>query len=342
MGSLPAIQLEMLRALVACERVLLTGPVAPDGDSIGACLAIQEVLRCRGVRADVAGTASYRYDWMPTADGMVPDGEIEPVYDGVVVLDGDRHRLTAPVRVAFDAATLKGIIDHHASTEASGYTHCWLEPGAASTCEMIYRALGVWNVPLTRTMAQFLYTGAIFDTGGFRYSNTTPDTHRMAAELVGAGVGHAAICTRVLMERRVSGLRLAGHVYSNATFHLEGELAIGYATLDLKSRFQLVDGDLEGVVDQLVHICGVEVAVLLVERGPRNIKYSLRSRGLVNVAHVAGEIAPTGGGHAKASGASINGTVEEAAQLAIDIVAAHLEAADRGEASQLKVSRRGG
>jgi len=337
MRSVQTIQHEMLRGLEACERVLLTGPVAPDGDSIGACLALQHILAKRGVKVDVAGVASYRYDWMPAATAMVPDEQIEPLYDAVVVMDGDRHRLTPPVQEAFSAAKLRGIIDHHASTEAVGYTHCWLDPNAASTCEMLYTALETWDVDLNCTLAELLYTGAIFDTGGFRYSNTTPETHRMAAELVGAGVEHAAICTRVLMERRIGGLRLAGHVYSHATFHLEGELAIGYATLDLKDRFKLVDGDLEGVVDQLVHTCGVEVAILLVERAPQNIKYSLRSRGLVNVAHVAREIAPTGGGHPKASGASIRGTVEQAADRAIEIVAAHLNNADRRQMSRLQI-----
>jgi len=341
MRSALTIHQEMLHGLVACEHVLLTGPVAPDGDSIGACLALQQILATKGVHATVAGTASYRYDWMPEAPNMVPDDAIEPVYDGVVVLDGDRHRLSPLVRDAFEAAKLQGIIDHHASTEPTGYTHCWLNPTAASTCEMLYGALQAWNVPLNRTLAELLYTGAVFDTGGFRYSNTTGETHQMAAALIGAGVEHAAICTRVLMERRISGLRLAGHVYSNATFHLEGELAIGYATLDLRDRFQIIDGDLEGVVDQLVHTCGVEIAILLVERGPRNIKYSLRSRGLVNVAHIARAIAPTGGGHPKAAGASISGTVEEAAALAIDIVRSHLDNADRRKVSRLQLSRHG-
>lgn len=340
MRSVQTIQQDMLQALEGCKRVLLSGPVAPDGDSIGACLALQYILRERGVQVDVAGTASYRYDWMPAADQMVPDDEIRPVYDGVVVLDGDRHRLTPPVATAFAASPIKAIIDHHASTTPAGYTHCWLEHEAASTCEMLYHCLETWNVQLNHTLAELLYTGAIFDTGGFRYSNTTPKTHRMAAALVGAGVEHAAICTRVLMERRVGGLRLVGHVYSNATFHLDGELAIGYATLDLKDTFDIVDGDLEGVVDQLVHTTGVEVAVLLVERGPQNIKYSLRSRGLVNVAHVAREIAPSGGGHPKASGVSIEGTVAEAAQIAIDVIGAHLNAADRAKVSRLQISRR--
>jgi bifunctional oligoribonuclease and PAP phosphatase NrnA len=341
MRDAPSIQRDLLRDLTACSRVLLTGPVAPDGDSIGACLALQRILVSRGVQVDVAGTASYRYDWLPGAPHMVPDDQILPIYDGVVVLDGDRHRLTAPVQEAFAAAPLQAIIDHHASTQDNGYTHCWLDPGAASTCEMLYGALDLWAMPLDQDLAELLYTGSVFDTGGFRYSNTTHATHTMAAALVDTGVEHAAICTKILMERRVSGLRLSGHVFSNATFHLNGELAIGYATLDLRDRFQNIDGDLEGIVDQLVHTCGVEVAILLVERSPRNVKFSLRSRGLINVSQVARAIAPSGGGHPKAAGVSIVGTVQDATDVAVNTVGTFLSRADRRGMSRLQISRRG-
>jgi len=84
-----------LRAAVAQARaVLLTGPIAPDGDSIGACLALAAGLRALGpARIDVAGSVSYRYAWMPGAQGMLPDDQIAADYDLVVDLDGDARRL---------------------------------------------------------------------------------------------------------------------------------------------------------------------------------------------------------------------------------------------------------
>ena len=314
----------LLDALLDAETILLTGPIAPDGDSIGACLALQRILAARGKQATVAGTPSYRYSWLPGADDMVADEAIDGCWDAVVVLDGDRMRLTPPIDTAFQGARIRGIIDHHGSTRPDGYTHAWLEPTAASTCGMLYDALEGWAAELDPTLAVQLYTGAVFDTGGFRYSNTTPETHHMAAALLAAGIPHAQVCTRVLMERRASGLRLAGHVFSHARFLLDGQLAVGRATLDLKHRFDNIDGDLEGIVDALVHVHGVEVAVLLVERSPDEIKYSLRSRGKVDVAMVARELAPTGGGHAKAAGASVPGPVADAEQLAIDVLSKYL------------------
>ena len=216
----------LLEALSGCTRVLLTGPVAPDGDSIGACLALQRLLVRRGVAVDVAGVPAYRYRWMPGALQMLPDSVLEPVYDGVVVLDGDRHRLTPPAATCFQAARVRGIVDHHASTRLDGYTHPWVEHGATSTCEMVFDAL-VTDDMLDRELAELLYVGAIFDTGGFCYSNTTATTHRMAARLLEVGIEHAPICTRVLLERRQSGLRLAGAVFGSAEFYAEGALAVG-------------------------------------------------------------------------------------------------------------------
>lgn len=308
----------LLDALAWARSVLLTGPVGPDGDSVGACLALQGVLRRRGVVATVAGTPSYRYDWLPGAAAMVADVAITPEWDAVVVLDGDRHRLPPPVDVAFNRARIRGIVDHHGSTKPDGYTHVWLDPNASSTCAMIFDQLDDLGVPLDAELAQQLYTGAIFDTGGFRFSNTTPATHRMAARLLETGIDHATIANRVMHERRISGLRLAGHVFEHATLHADGQLAVGRAPLALKARFDNVDGDLEGIVDGLVHILGVEVGVLLVEKEPGEIKYSLRSRGRIDVAAVAQRISPRGGGHKKAAGCSITGTLDEAEARALE------------------------
>ena len=103
--------------------------------------------------------------------------------------------------------------------------------------------------------------------------------------------------------------------------HIDGQLAVGRATLDLKDRFKNVDGDLEGIVDRLVHIIGVKVAFLLVERESGEIKYSLRSRGAVDMADVARELSPRGGGHPKAAGATVPGPVEKAERDALRIIA---------------------
>lgn len=311
----------LVSALRGCARVLLTGPTAPDGDSIGACLALQRVLEAPGREVDVAGDPGFRYRFLPGAAHMVPDDAVTPGYEAVVVLDGDRHRLTRPVARAFDAAAVRGIIDHHASTRCDGYTHAWVEAEATSTCEMLYDAFVADGQPLDPALAELLYVGAIFDTGGFRYSNTTPATHRMAARLLELGIDHAALNARVLMVRRPAGMRAAGEVFTGASFHLGGRLVFGEVSASAARRLELSPGDLEGIVDHLVHVAGVEVAVLASEREGGRVKLSLRSRGLVNVAEVAQRLSPSGGGHAKAAGASMDGTLAAAQAAVVNAVA---------------------
>lgn len=328
---------QLFTELLDAERILLTGPAAPDGDSLGACLALQHVLRRNGAdQCYVAGTTTYRYTWMPGVDTLLTDEAVAARdWDAVVVMDGDRHRLTSSVEQAFARSRIRGIVDHHASTADDGYTHFWVSPTIGSTCEMVYEALTSWGEPLDRTLAECLYTGLIFDTGGFRYSNTRPSSHEMAAELLRLGIDPHAICMRVLMDRNDSGLRLAGDVYRRARFFHDGALCLGTVTLAHQAEFGMVEGDLEGIVESLVQVTGVQVGVLVIEHPEGWVKLSLRSRDAVDVAAVARQIHPSGGGHTKAAGVRSRATVADVTTRVIHAVAAAIANPEpNGDASE--------
>ena len=319
----------LLGALHPGMRVLLSGPVGPDGDSVGACLVLQRWLAMRGVTAAVAGAIPPRYRFLPGATDIIGDGAVTPDYDAVVILDGDRHRLAGQVHEAFARAEVKGIVDHHASTNPDGYTHYWVEADAVSTCEMLYDAMKASGVALDAELAALLYAGSVFDTGGFRYSNTTPHTLRMAAELIEHGIDHADISLRILMQRRMESLRLLGEVISGARSHLDGALVVGRVSLELAKRYRLRPGDLEGVVDALVHVEGVEVGCLLIERRANRVKASLRSGGEQDVGALAHRLVPSGGGHRKAAGAVVDCGLDELENRLVDEVASMLSEAPR-------------
>lgn len=297
---------DLLAAVRRSARVLLTGPEGPDGDSIGACLALQRAFAtlAPGVVVEVAGTPGFRYAWLEGASAMVPDGQVGE-YDGVVVLDGDRHRLPRQVAQAFAAAKWTALVDHHRSSGLDGYTISWLDAKAESTCVMVRTLLATWNVPLDRAYAEALYTGIIFDTGAFRYSNTRAGTHVVAAELLAQGIEHWRICERVLMEKRLPGVRLQARVCDTARPLAGGRVVLGTISRATFAELGADELDVEGIIDTLQHIQGVELAALVVERGDARVKLSLRSRGGVDVAALAQRISPAGGGHAKAAGASI-------------------------------------
>ncbi len=299
--------------------VLLTGPSEADGDSIGACLALARgIRRISRARVDVAGSPSYRYEWLPDANEMIPDARIRGRYDLAVVLDGDRRRIDGSTRRAFGAAQVKGLIDHHGSTDPSRYDIALLDVHAASTCELIYGVLRDWGCPLDRATASLIYAGLIFDTGGFRHSNTTTSTHELAAELLHTGIDHAEISARILVERRLSGVRLLSEVLRSATLHSDGRLAV--ATIRLKDRLNsgAVPGDQYGIVDALLHIRGVRVAGLFVEQGPSRVRVSLRSRDDTNVGRVATRLG--GGGHRRAAGINIEQPLAGSMRLVVELL----------------------
>ncbi len=163
------------------------------------------------------------------------------------------------------------------------------------------------GIPLDRDIAALLYAGIAFDTGSFRYSNTSPATLRRAALLLEKGFDHAAVVATMMVERRWEALQLASEVYRQCRRACDGQLAFGRVPLSEHERLGLVPGDLEGLVDSLVHITGVHVACLIIDRPGGGVKLSLRSRSHVDVASIAEALAPTGGGHAKAAGVLLDG-----------------------------------
>ena len=337
--DIPGFALSLRALCLPGARVLLTGPMDPDGDSIGACLALQRGLRAvTDADVQVAGEPGKRYAWVPGADAMVGDAALEamgsaegslPVdaegslsvdaegstpWDLVVVLDGDRHRLVAGADTAFQTASARGIVDHHRSTTEEGYDVALVDPTAASTCELVYGVLQAWGVPLDADLAALLYTGVVFDTGGFRHSNASPETHRFAAVLLEQGIDHAAIALRVLAERGHAGFRLLGDVIGRTRFFANSQVAIASVPQRVMQRLDAVNEDIEGIVDTLLVTRGVETACLLVEKPDGRVKLSLRSRSRVDVAALAAGLAPGGGCHARAAGVMLAGPLDAAWQ----------------------------
>ena len=201
------------QALEEATSVLFSGPVDPDGDSFGACMALAKASASFSeATLHVAGKANYRYDWLPGAEELITDAQLLDAYDVVVIMDGDRTRLTTGVEKRFASAATTALVDHHQSSSTEGYDVVLLDSGSPSTCEMVYRVLRDWNVALDTDMAVHLYTGIIFDTGGFKHENTQADTHLLAAQLLSLGVKPALIHAKVLHERTSAGLRLLGEI----------------------------------------------------------------------------------------------------------------------------------
>ena len=322
----PESMLSLRQALENAQSVLFTGPVDPDGDSFGACMALARAAASfSGGTMHVTGKANYRYSWLPGADELITDSQLLDDYDVVVVMDGDRTRLTPGVEKRFNSASTTALVDHHQSSSAEGYDVVLLDSGSPSTCEMVYRVLRDWDVALDTDMAIYLYTGIIFDTGGFKHENTQSQTHLLAAQLLDLGVKPAVIHAKVLHERTSAGLRLLGEVLTHAQFCADGAGVVGVIPLSVAGRLGIAPGDTEGIVDALLNTAGVEVACLVREANATTVKLSLRSRTYVNVANLARSLTTMGGGHVRAAGAKILSPLDEVMSQLPDAITKAIE-----------------
>ncbi|MFH1465307.1 MAG: DHH family phosphoesterase [Pseudomonadota bacterium] len=322
---------ELARLAGSARRVLITGPKDVDGDSIGSALALARVLGARtGAGIVVAGECGWRYAELPGAATCVANEAVEGPFDLAIVLDGDRRRLDELLVPFFDAATHTVVIDHHPSTTGQGHSLALLDYGAAATAEIVWRVLEAWGTALDAPLAQLLYTGIIYDTGGLKHSNTTAATLRFAARLLDAGAEHNRVVVRTTCERRPGGLRAFGQVLANVRMVHGDRISVGVVRRALFEHEVPGPGDLDFLVDQILYVVGVEIAILAVERpgaGGQEVKLSLRSRGRVDVGALAHRLHETGGGHMRAAGVVLHGEIDRLLdEVVLPQVVAALEA----------------
>jgi phosphoesterase RecJ-like protein len=198
-------------------------------------------------------------------------------------------------------------IDHHVSGRPYADLN-WIDSGAASVGELVYRLVKAAGATITPEMATCLYTTLLTDTGGFTYGSVRASTFAVAQELVLAGADPIAIAREVCYSTPASKVLLLGAALGN--LKREGRLAWLWVTHQDMVRTCAAEEDCEGLVNVAVGISGVEVAVFLRELPELRIRLSMRSKGKVNVAEIAERMG--GGGHGNAAGCTLDGPLRRA------------------------------
>ena len=324
------VSIERLATVVKkARRVLLAGPVDADGDSIGASLALAEVLRRvhPGLVAIVASGAPVpaRYGFLDGVDQVAGPDELEGPFDVAIVLDGVRHRI-GDIGPFFDAADCQVLVDHHRSSNPADYHLAIWDAQRSSTCELVHEIAchPSFDVPLDGSIAEQLYTGIAFDTGTFRYSNTTPETMRIAATMLSLGIDAQRIIERLFLDTRLEDAVLRGRVLAAVQLDESARVAHGCVTTALIKETGATSEATEGLVSSLVFIEGVQAAALFIEQ-PERIRVSMRSRGQVDVAAIARRLSPQGGGHDRAAGMTLDGSLDEIVERVVGQLLVGLE-----------------
>jgi bifunctional oligoribonuclease and PAP phosphatase NrnA len=230
--------------------------------------------------------------------------------DLIVVLDiSDIARLGMLSGAVKDRGVPVACVDHHVSTGVLPSGPRYVDPGAAATGELIYELAVSNGWPVTLAIARALYVAILTDTGGFRFSNTRPRTLRAAAELLETGVDPEQIYLEVYARAPEGRPRLLAEALQ--TLVVEPEFGLAWVTVPPGSieRLGVSSDDLDGVVEFPRSIEGVRMALLFREIAQGRVKVSLRSVGDVDVAAFAK--AYGGGGHTKAAGLSLPGSLPE-------------------------------
>jgi phosphoesterase RecJ-like protein len=300
----------------------MLGHVHPDADVLGTLLALGTALETQGWEVIYGGPHP-----APGALGFLPGIEryellksVEGRFDVVVLTDcPNPGRTEGLIDQARAAATVVVNIDHHPDNRRYGHVN-WIDTSAAATGEMVYHLLNSLGLPVTPPIATNLFTAIHTDTGSFRYSNVTPATFRIAAELVGAGADPAAVSSAIYERRSVDALRWLGESLARVRVSEDGRVAwLALPSGAVPETFV----ESEELVNYPRSITSVRVACLLRERAGQ-VKVSLRGKGDVDVQRIAARFG--GGGHPNAAGFSVAGSLESVTR---DVLAAVSEAVER-------------
>jgi phosphoesterase RecJ-like protein len=304
----------------------IVGHVRPDGDCIGSQLGLALALQAEGKKVTV-----WNEDFIPqkykflNPDGMFQKPKSGQKFDCVIATDcASFERLGKVGQCVGDRKVLINI-DHHASNTRYGDIN-WVAPYDPSCGELIYHLLKAARWPITKQIADLLFTAVSTDTGSFQYPTTRPGTFHVGAELVTRGADLSKICHEVYQSYPVSRAKLLKHVYSK--FRLTDGDRIAWFWLRKKdfTRTGAESDDTEGLIDHIRDIEPVVVACVFEELEPELTRISLRSKSdKVNVSEICQQFG--GGGHAAAAGARIPGTQLSVQRRVIAAVKRALKAA---------------
>ena len=309
---------EVIEAIKNNKKFLITAHVNLEGDSLGSQLAMKELLLGMGKKAFIIDSdpVPEHYRFLPKAGEVsnLLEKRIED-FDVAVVLDCPTLNRTGKVKdIINNKAKVIINIDHHISNEKFGKIN-WVDPHASSAGEMVYRLFKETGVKLTKEVALSLYIAILTDTGSFNYDNTSSVTHEIAGELLGYGLDPAIVSESVYERRSVEDIKLLALVLGTLKVNKKGSIAHLEVTKEMLEKTGADIAKSEDLINFARSIDKIKVAILFKEglKDKARINVSFRSKGngdTIDVNKIAANFG--GGGHMRASGCIITGTLEEA------------------------------
>lgn len=316
---------QLTEEIKGARSIGISGHIRPDGDCVGSAMALYLYLQ----KITEAGTeVSVYLEQPPETFGAIKgieqiqtEASEDKVYDVFFALDCEKSRLGFAEKL-FEQAKKTINVDHHISNLGCGRVN-YVVPTASSTSELIYDLLD--KEQMDRDIAMAIYTGIIHDTGVFQYSNTSPKTMRIAADLLEYGFDFSTLIEESFYQKTYWQNQIMGRALLESIMFLNGRCIVSAVDRKLMEFYHATPKDLDGIVNQLKIIKGVECAVFMYETDNLEYKVSMRSTDRVDVAKVASYFG--GGGHKKAAGCTMKGTFHDV----INNLSLHIERQLNGE-----------
>jgi bifunctional oligoribonuclease and PAP phosphatase NrnA len=296
-------------------RVALSTHMNADGDGCGSQAALAELLAQRGCQVHIVNPTPWPELFRYLLGGDVVDASAKGAaalrdIDVLAVLDINDIRRLGNLGDAVRALTVPiVVIDHHQPGDEPPSNTVLADTAACATGELVYDMARELGLEITPSIARALYTALMTDTGGFRFANTGPRTMAIAGVLLAAGVDPEEMYRRIYASVPVGRLHLLREVL--ASLEVDEPLGLSWVSLEagMMERFKVTSEDLDGIVEHPRSIAGTRLALFFRDLGHGKVKVSFRSTGTVDVNALARQFG--GGGHMRASGALVVGSLSD-------------------------------
>ena len=306
MKTHPKIIDRIAEAIRSSRSICVAGHIRPDGDCVGSQLGLTFALRNEGKKVVCwnEDPIPQKYEFLDP-DRIFQKPRAGSKFDCVIATDAASFERLGTVSTCITDRKLFINIDHHESNTRYAELN-WVSAREPSTGELIFRLLKVAKWPITKPIANCLFTAVSTDTGSFQYPSTRPGTYHVAGELVHRGADLSKICDEVYQSYPLSRARLLQHIYTHFRLTHHNQIAYFWLKKADYARTGTKSADTEGLIDHIRAIAPVVVACVFEEVDPELTRVSLRSKSeLVNVNEIAAIFG--GGGHPAAAGARILG-----------------------------------
>lgn len=309
--------------VIGAKSIAIAGHIRPDGDCIGSCTALYLYLKQNKEALGIERLEVYlepfgnEFSMLTGTNEIKHTYEVEDSYDLFISLDcGSLDRLGNALKF-YNTAKKTINIDHHISNQGfANVNHVVAD--ASSTCEVLFTVMEeAW---ISREIAAALYVGIIHDTGVFKHSNTSESTMNIAGKLISTGIDFSNLIDESFYSKTYMQNQILGRCLMESLLVLHGKVVFASISRKMLDFYGASTSDLDGIIDQLRVTKGTEVAIFVYETASHEFKVSMRSNGEVNVSKIA--VYFGGGGHIKAAGCSMTGTVHDV----INNLTPHIEA----------------